>query len=91
MIKDMPKKATNIQVKTSADGPLALSDNQVALVFDASKEGSLSSSGKTLLVASSHGAQKISETSDIRYSVNVMRPIGLTPEELKAILANRKS
>jgi|TARA_R100000458_G_C8118150_1_gene138135 hypothetical protein len=79
----------NTTVVTSADGALALSDNQVAIVFDTNEAGQLSSTGKTHLIASSRGARKISATSDITFSLNVMRKVKITPEEMAMILKAR--
>ena len=84
----MAKDATNVLVYSGAtSSTVTLSETQVALVLDASEGGKPSASGKTMLVAISHGAQPL--TDDLTYSLNVMKKITLTAEEIAKVLANR--
>ena len=76
----MAKDATNVLVYSGAtSSTVTLSETQVALVLDASEGGKPSASGKTMLVATSHGAQPLT----------VMKKITLTAEEIAKVLANR--
>lgn len=86
----MAKKAENIEVHTGTEcASVALSPTQVAIVFDASEKGKPSSAGKTMLVASSRGSQTLADTG-LTYSLNVMKKLTFTPEEVAQMLANRE-
>ena len=86
----MAKTPHNIQVKTGADASFTLSDNQVALIFDASDESLMSSTGNSILIASSRGTAKLTPTSNLTFGLNVMKKITLTKEEIKDALGKRK-
>lgn len=84
----MVKDANNVQVYTGIEhASVAISPNQVALVIDVEQGGQPSSSGKTMLVASSRGAQDLG--NGVSYSLNVMKKLTFTAEEIKEMLANR--
>jgi hypothetical protein len=87
-IKDMAKDANNVLVYAGIEHvSVALSPNQVALVIDVEQGGEPSSTGKTMLVASSCGAQPIAD--GITYSLNVMKKLTFSKEEIAQMLATR--
>jgi len=86
----MAKTANNIQVHAGTECvSVALSPTQVAIVVDVSENGTPSKAGKTMLVASSRGSQILAD-SGLTYSLNVMKKLTFTPEEVAQMLANRE-
>jgi hypothetical protein len=52
---------------------MSLEGNTLTIKVDISKEFGLSSSGKTIIIASSEGNQSIPDKSDIKIGINVYR------------------